>query len=59
MAAFDFKKEFPEFYLPARTPHLIEIPELPYLAVAAMATPTPRAASTRPPWACSMPWLTR
>lgn len=33
MAAFDFKKEFPEFYLPARTPHLIEIPELPYLAV--------------------------
>ena len=39
MAAFDFKKEFPEFYLPARTPHLIEIPELPYLAVRGRGDP--------------------
>lgn len=39
MAAFDFKKEFPEFYLPARSPHLIEIPELPYLAVRGSGDP--------------------
>lgn len=39
MAAFDFKKEYPEFYLPARSPHLIEIPELPYLAVRGSGDP--------------------
>ncbi len=31
--AFDFKKEYKEFYLPPRAPHLIEIPPMNYLAV--------------------------
>lgn len=30
---FDFKKEYKEFYLPPKTPHLIEIPSMNYLAV--------------------------
>jgi hypothetical protein len=30
---FDFKKEYKEFYLPPKTPHLIEIPPMNYLAV--------------------------
>ena len=56
MAAFDFKKEFPEFYLPARTPHLIEIPELPYLAVRGNGDPNAEGGEYR---ACSTPWRTR
>lgn len=31
--AFDFKKEYKEFYLPQKTPHLIEIPPMNYLTV--------------------------
>lgn len=31
--AFDFKKEYKEFYLPPKTPHLIEVPPMNYLAV--------------------------
>ena len=31
--SFDFKKEYKEFYLPPKTPHLIEIPSMNYLAV--------------------------
>lgn len=30
---FDFKKEYKEFYLPPKTPHLIEVPPLNHLAV--------------------------
>lgn len=31
--AFDFKKEYKEFYLPPKTPHLIKVPPMNYLAV--------------------------
>jgi len=31
--AFDFKKEYKEFYLPPKAPHLIEVPPMNYLAV--------------------------
>lgn len=31
--AFDYKKEYKEFYLPPKTPGIIEIPEINYIAV--------------------------
>lgn len=37
--AFDFKKEYKEFYLPAKTPSLVEIPPMNYLAVRGRGNP--------------------
>lgn len=37
--AFDFKKEYKEFYLPAATPGIIEIPGMNYLAVRGVGNP--------------------
>ena len=31
--AFDFKKEFKEFYLPAAAPSIVTVPAMNYLAV--------------------------
>lgn len=33
MAAFDYKKAYPEFYLPPKKPHLIEIPQMNFMAI--------------------------
>ena len=30
---FDYKKEYPEYYLPPKTPQIIEIPEMKYISV--------------------------
>lgn len=37
--AFDFKKEYRCFYLPSRSPELIEVPEMHYLAVRGKGNP--------------------
>ena len=37
--AFDFKKEFKEFYLPATKPAIVEMPVLNYLAVHGKGNP--------------------
>lgn len=37
--AFDFKKEYKEFYLPAATPGIIEIPRMNYLDVSGVGNP--------------------
>lgn len=37
--AFDFKKEYKEFYLPGKTPVLVELPPIPYLAVRGKGDP--------------------
>lgn len=37
--AFDFKKEYKEFYLPKNKPSIIEIPEMKYIAVRGMGDP--------------------
>lgn len=37
--AFDFKKEYPEFYLPPRKPELITVPEMNYIAVRGQGDP--------------------
>lgn len=39
MAAFDYKKEYKEFYLPAKTPGIIEIPRIPFVAVRGSGDP--------------------
>jgi hypothetical protein len=31
--AFDYKKEYKEFYMPKDKPNIIEIPEMSYIAV--------------------------
>lgn len=38
-AAFDYKKEYKEFYLPKRQPSLIEVPPLQFLAVRGQGNP--------------------
>ena len=37
--AFDFKKEFKEFYLPAATPTIVTVPVMNYLAVRGKGDP--------------------
>ena len=39
MSAFDFKKEFKEFYLPASKPSLVTVPVMNYLAVRGKGNP--------------------
>ena len=37
--AFDFKKEYKEFYLPKNQPAIIEVPKINYLAVSGHGDP--------------------
>lgn len=37
--AFDYKKEYKEFYLPKREPHLIQVPSINYIAVKGCGDP--------------------
>lgn len=37
--AFDFKKEYKEFYLPKRKPEIIEVPPMNYVAVRGKGDP--------------------
>ena len=39
MTAFDYKKEYKEFYLPPRKPQIVEVPEMNFLAVSGMGDP--------------------
>lgn len=41
--AFDFKKEYQEFYLPPRTPGIIEVPSMNFLAVRGKGDPNAEA----------------
>lgn len=37
--AFDYKKEYKEFYLPGRRPQIVEIPEMNFIAVRGKGDP--------------------
>ena len=37
--AFDYKKEYKEFYLPGRKPQIIEVPKMNFIAVRGMGDP--------------------
>lgn len=39
MTAFDYKKEYKEFYLPPRKPQIVEVPEMNFLAMRGMGDP--------------------
>ncbi len=53
--AFDFKKEYREFYLPKNKPELLTVPPMNFLAVRGMGEiPIKRAALTKRPLAFSM-----
>ena len=39
MAAFDYKKEYQEFYLPPRKPQIVEVPAMNFLAVRGKGDP--------------------
>ena len=39
MAAFDYKKEYKEFYLPPKQPHILEVPSMNFLAVRGQGDP--------------------
>lgn len=39
MTAFDYKKEYKEFYLPPRKPQIVEVPAMNFLAVRGMGDP--------------------
>lgn len=39
MASFDYKKEYKEFYLPPKQPHIIRIPKMNFLAVRGQGDP--------------------
>lgn len=56
--AFDFKKEYKEFYLPKNKPQIVTVPPMNYIAVGAKAIPTRRAVPTKRPSACCTRLLT-
>lgn len=39
MPAFDYKKEYKEFYLPPKTPHIVQVPAMNFLAVRGQGDP--------------------
>ena len=39
MMAFDYKKEYKEFYMPKRTPSIVTVPEMNYIAVRGSGNP--------------------
>ena len=44
---FDYKKEYKEFYLPPKKPHIIEIPAMNYVAVRGKGDPNEPDGTTR------------
>ncbi len=53
--AFDFKKEYREFYLPKDAPELVTIPRMNYVAVRGEGDTSPAGPTSRP-WASSTGW---
>ena len=45
--AFDYKKEYKEFYMPKGTPSIVTVPKMNYIAVRAVVIRTRKTASTR------------
>lgn len=47
--AFDYKKEYKEFYLPKDKPSFVTVPPMNYLAVRGKGDPNAASVSTRTP----------
>ena len=52
--AFDYKKEYKEFYMPKNKPGIIEIPKMNYIAVREKAILTRKTENTKTQSACYM-----
>lgn len=57
--AFDFKKEYKEFYLPKNKPAIVTVPPMAYIAVRGKGDPNQEGGNIRQRWASFTPWLTR
>lgn len=55
---FDYKKEYKEFYLPPKTPQIVEVPAMDFLAVRGQGDPNQEGEPTRRPSASCTPWPT-
>ena len=53
--AFDYKKEYKEFYLPKKKPEIVEIPPMNYIAVRGTGDPTRRTGIIKSPSARCTP----
>ena len=53
--AFDYKKEYKEFYLPKKKPELVEVPPMNYIAVRGTGDPNQGTGITKRPSACCTP----
>lgn len=56
--AFDFKKEFKEFYLPNNKPQTVLVPPANYIAVRGKGDPNEEGGAYKRQSACSTPWPT-
>lgn len=52
--AFDFKKEYKEFYLPKAKPSIITVPKMNYIAVRGHGDPNAEAANINKASGCFM-----
>ena len=50
--AFDYKKEYKEFYMPKNKPGIIEIPKMNYIAVRGKGIPMRKTENTKTQSAC-------
>ena len=57
--AFDFKKEYKEFYMPKCIPEIVDVPRANYIAVRGRGIPTKREEPTRRQSKSSMLWRIR
>lgn len=57
--AFDFKKEYREFYLPKDRPEVVTVPTMHYMAVRAWGIPTSREVPISRRYRCCIRWRTR
>ena len=54
--AFDYKKEYKEFYLPPKTPGIVTIPAMNFLAVRGQGDPNEENGAYSRLWDSFMPW---
>lgn len=56
--AFDFKKEYREFYMPGNQPEIVTVPRACYIAVRGSGDPNQEAGTISVRWAFCTPWPT-
>lgn len=48
--AFDFKKEYKEFYMPKNKPEIVNVPKANYIAVRGKGNPNEYSCAVKPPF---------